>query len=195
MKNLRMFLEAEEDSKVIYTGTSWKLSKLVSSSTPHRSETNSVAERDFSRTVPRNAIVICATFRIYWLMGKLLTSADSVNISLDFFVQASAKVEYHPVAAGSKATLHRQASLPTFSGICAICREGGRDVEQRHTQSRRRRIRKTSSLTSLCETNQCERRFIFPCTRFGNDMRIDGTLIGQAIKTGKASDWADLVKK
>ena len=31
----------------------------------------------------RNAVAMCATFRIQWLMGKLLTSADSANISQD----------------------------------------------------------------------------------------------------------------
>ena len=98
-RSLQKFLEPNRKPEVIYTDNSLKFGKACEdlswnhcTSTPHRSETNGIAERAVRRVkegtsavllqsgldenwwaVPWNAIPLCETFKISCLMGKLHT--------------------------------------------------------------------------------------------------------------------------
>ena len=122
MKSFRKFLEPEEDPIVIFTDKSLEYVKdcedvfwIHCASTPHRSETNGIAERAvrqieastllFSYSsdwmnnggpLQMNVNVICAIFMIFRLMDKLLKSADSVSISLDFFYDLGQQLSINP---------------------------------------------------------------------------------------------------
>ena len=54
-----------------------------------------------------NVSATCTTFRIYWLMEKHLTSADSVNILQACIIPFRAKIEDHQITAKEKARLHQ----------------------------------------------------------------------------------------
>ena len=93
-RSLQKFLEPERKPKVIYTDNSLEFGKACEdlswnhcTSTPHRSETNGIAERAVRRVtlpyccnqvwmkiggqIPWNVVPICETFKISCLMGKL----------------------------------------------------------------------------------------------------------------------------
>ena len=95
-RSLQKFLEPDRKPKVIYTDNSLQFCKACEdlswnhcTSTPHRSETNGIAERAVRRVkestsavllqsslnenwwqIPWNATPICGTFKISYLMGK-----------------------------------------------------------------------------------------------------------------------------
>ena len=54
-----------------------------------------------------NACASGTTFRIYWLMGKLVTGSDLANISQDLFLPLGSTIEYHPISAKDRASLHQ----------------------------------------------------------------------------------------
>ena len=80
-KSLQKFLEPNRKPKVIFTDNSLEFGKACEDlswnhcpSTPHRSETNGIAERAVRRVkegTSANTIPICETFKISCLMGKL----------------------------------------------------------------------------------------------------------------------------
>ena len=104
-RSLQKFLEPNRKPKVIYTDNSLEFGKTCEdlswnhcTSTPHRSETNRIAERAVRREkkvhlqyccnhfwmkiggrIPWNAISICETFKISCLMGKLRTEGVLEN--------------------------------------------------------------------------------------------------------------------
>ena len=83
-KNLMKFLEPTRKPKVIYTDNSLEfgnsceeLSWNQCTSTPHRSETNGIAERairrveeETSAVLLQSGVAICETFKISCLMGR-----------------------------------------------------------------------------------------------------------------------------
>ena len=104
-ETLQKFLEPTRKPKVIYTDNSQEFGKSCEdlswnhgTSTPHRSETNGIAERAVRRMkegtsavllqsgldenggrVPWNVTVICGTYKISCLMGRHLERSDSEN--------------------------------------------------------------------------------------------------------------------
>ena len=81
-KSLRMFLEPSENPKVIYTDNSLEfgnscedLSWNHRTSTPHRSETNGIAERAVRRVKEGTSTALLTS----WQMGKLIMKGDSEN--------------------------------------------------------------------------------------------------------------------
>ena len=103
-RSLQRFLEPDRNPKVIYTYNSLEFGKASEeltwnhcTSTPHRSETNGIAERKLRRIsghlqyccnqvwmkiggrIPWNVIVICETFKISCLMGRLHTKGVLEN--------------------------------------------------------------------------------------------------------------------
>ena len=88
-RSLQKFLEPERKPKVIYTDNSLEFGKACCTSTPHRSETNGIAERAVRRVkegtsaellqsglnkvggqIPWNVTPICETSQTYCLMGR-----------------------------------------------------------------------------------------------------------------------------
>ena len=92
-KNPMKFLEPTRKAKVIYTDNSLEFGKSCEelswnhcTSTPHRSETNGVAERAVRSSpvwvtnggrILWNAVAICETFKISCLMGRHLANCGS----------------------------------------------------------------------------------------------------------------------
>ena len=102
-----------------------------------------------------NALDICGTFRISWLMGKLCTSADSANISQNLSHHMEHTLNIIPPAkdTGRLHQFGKKVLLGIFVGYALFA---GEKLEKRHTRSRRRRITITSRHRSVCETNQRE---------------------------------------
>ena len=108
-RSLQNFLQPDRKPKVIYTDNSWEFGKACEdlscshcTSTPHKSETNGIAERAVRRVkegssavllqsgldenggqIPWNATLICETFKISCLMGKLHTKGVSEKLLKD----------------------------------------------------------------------------------------------------------------
>ena len=99
-RSSQKFLEPKREPEVIYTDNSLEIGKACEdlswnhcTSTPHRSETNGIAERAVRRVkegtsavwmknggqIPWNAVPICETFKISCLMGRLRTKGVLEN--------------------------------------------------------------------------------------------------------------------
>ena len=108
----------------------------------------------------KNAVAVCATFTIYWLMVKHLTSADSVwskTLNINSLLQKTKRASFNST----------RKSFQTYIWDVRCVRE---KLENRDTRSRSRRITRTSRCRTPCEMNQRERsvvterdKFIFSC--------------------------------
>ena len=132
-KNLMKFLEPKRKPKVIYTDKSLEFGKSCedlswnhSTSTPHRSETNGIAERAVRRVkegtsavllhsglvknsgrIPWNATAICETYKISCLSengGPIRGFGVPFNGPV---IPFGAMVEYHPISAKDLSRLHQ----------------------------------------------------------------------------------------
>ena len=105
-RSLQKFLEPDRKLKVIYTDNPLEFGKACEdlswnhcTSTPHRSETNGIAERAVRRVnlqcccsqvwmnnggqIPWNAFPICETFKISYLMGRLHAKGVLEDLFMD----------------------------------------------------------------------------------------------------------------
>ena len=143
-KSLRKLLEPTAKPNVIDIDNSLEFGKVCEelswnhcTSTPHRSETNGIAERAVRRIlegtsavlcnpswtksgglIPWNAAVICETFKISWQTGKYLMNGDLENQSKDSC--RFDDLRYHPI-------------LPKSSHDCTnlvrnFCQETAKDM-------------------------------------------------------------------
>ena len=134
MRSLQKFLEPERKPKVIYTDNSLKFGKACEdlswnhcTSTPHRSETNGIAERAVRREKESTSAVfvaigfkmkvggqilwnvtpICETSQIYYLMGRRPMKDVLGNHLKDLLFHLVQPVEYHPVTAKDQSRIHQ----------------------------------------------------------------------------------------
>ena len=119
-KGVRKFLEQSEKPKVIYTDNSLEfgiscehLTWNHRTSTPHRSETNGIAERAVRRVDERwwaDSTECCCYLRnIQDLMGVGKTPYES-RFGETFrgpVIPCGAMVEYHPISARDQSRLHQ----------------------------------------------------------------------------------------
>ena len=126
-RSLQKFLEPERKPKVIYTDNSLEFGKACEdlswnhcTSTPHRSETNGIAERAVRRVkegtsavllqsglilmkvggqILWNVTPICETSQIYCLMGRRPMKDVLGNHLKDLFIPFGSMVEYCPITA------------------------------------------------------------------------------------------------
>ena len=91
-----------------------------------------------------HAIVMCATFRVKKLTGKLFTSPDSVNIYFTgLIVPFGATGKYHPISAKDKARLQQigKKVLPgIFTGYTLMMGESGKETLSKPTQKNYKNI-------------------------------------------------------
>ena len=131
-EKLAKFLEPERKPKVIYTDNSLEFGKACEdlswnhcTSTPHRSETNGIAERAVRRVKEgtsavllqsglneswwadsRNVTPICETSQIYYLMGRRPMKHVLGNHLKDI-IPFGSLVEYHPITAKDQSRIHQ----------------------------------------------------------------------------------------
>ena len=124
-RSLQKFLEPERKPKVIYTDNSLEFGKVCEdlswnhcTSTPHRSETNGIAERAVRRVKEGTSAVllqsglneswwagfmectpICETSQIYYLMGRRPMKRRFGNPFGGPVIPFGSLVEYHPITA------------------------------------------------------------------------------------------------
>ena len=135
-KNLMKFLEPTRKPQVICTDDSLEFGKSCEelswnhcASTPHRSQTNGIAERAVRRVkrghlrcccspvwvtnggrVPWNVTAICETFKISCLTGR---TPHERRFGMPFggpVILFAALVEYHPISAKDQSRLHQFGS-------------------------------------------------------------------------------------
>ena len=125
-RNLQKFLEPDRKPKVIYTDNSLEFGKAcedlswkLCTSTPHRSETNGIAERAVRRVKEGtsavllqpglneswwadswNVTLICETLQIFDLMGRPQPLKGPI-------IPFGSLVEYHPTTAKDQSRIHQ----------------------------------------------------------------------------------------
>ena len=133
-RSLQKFLEPERKPEVIYTDNSLEFGKACEdlswnhcTSTPHRSETNGIAERAVRRVTRRNlcSIVaigskwkvggqilwnvtpVCETSQIYFLMGRRTNERRFGQPFKGPIIPFGSLVEYHPFTAKDQSRIHQ----------------------------------------------------------------------------------------
>ena len=132
-RSLQKFLEPERKPKVIYTDNSLEFGKACEdlswnhcTSTPHRSETNGIAERAVRRVKEGTSAVLlqlgldkdwwadsmeciltCETFKNSCLMEKLHTRDVLGNHLKGPIIPFGSLVEYHPITAKDQSRIHQ----------------------------------------------------------------------------------------
>ena len=148
-RSLQKFLEPERKPKVIYTDNSLEFGKACEdlswnhcTSTPHRSETNGIAERAVRRVKEgtssvllqsgldenwwadsMNVTPICGTSQISYLMGRRPMKDVLGSHLKDLF---GSLVDYHPVTAKDQSRIHQfgQKSLTWIVSSDTLCTRG-----------------------------------------------------------------------
>ena len=132
-RSLQKFLEPERKPKVIYTDNSLEFGKACEdlswnhcTSTPHRSETNGIAERAVRRVKEGTSAVllqsglneswwadsmnvtpICETSQIYYLMGRRPMKDVFGQPFKGPIIPFGSLVEYHPRTAKDQSRIHQ----------------------------------------------------------------------------------------
>ena len=145
-KSLPKFLEPSEKPKVIYTDISLEFGKSCEefswnhrTSTPHRSETNGIAERAVRRVKEGTSAVLlqcsCYLRNVEDLLADVNTPYE--RRFGEFFkgpiIPFGAMVEYHPISARDQSRLHHFGKEGLTKYLSGICLDRGRNLGRRYS--------------------------------------------------------------
>ena len=187
-KSLQKFLEPDRKPKVIYTDNSLEFGKACEdlswnhcTSTPHRSETNGIAERAVRRVKEgTSAVLLQSGLDEKWWADSTKCCCHLRNVQ-DLLAEGKtpgpttpfgAMVEYNPISVRDQSRLHQFGKKSITRNLSRVWTDRGWILERRHSDCGSGRIGKVGRIRKLVILEESTRKkcwyhkkgeeFIFP---------------------------------